>query len=164
MSEPLVFSMGEFPARFPTDRRYAKNHMWGRHIDGGWQFGLSAYAVRLLRDVYFLDWCVDRGAELRAGDEIGAIESSKAESSLYAPIGGRLVAFNPAVLADPSAINVDTYQTGWLMTIDGDGEGLMGPTEYLEHLGAVWEVTQRTIKGQMSGERSAESGEPHGNR
>ena len=150
MSDSLVFPMGEFPARFPTDCRYAKNHMWARQAAGGWRFGLSAYAVRLLRDVYFLDWCVDEGTRLKASDEIGAIESSKAESSLYAPIDGRLVTFNPALLADPSAINVEPYQTGWLFLLEGDGRSLLEPADYLLHLETVWEVTQRTIKGQLS--------------
>ena len=104
MSEPLVFMMGQFAARLPTDRRYAKNHMWAQRAGDRWRFGFTAYAVRLLQDVYFLDWIVDPPIRLRAGDEIGSIESKKAESSLYAPIGGRLVEFNPVLLADPSAI------------------------------------------------------------
>jgi len=142
--------MGQFPARFPTDCRYAKNHMWARRMAGGWRFGFSAYAVRLLRDVYFLDWSIDAGTRVKKGDEIGAIESSKAESSLYAPIDGRLVAFNPVLMADPSAINVDTYQAGWLFLLDGTGQSLLKPNDYLLHLEAVWKVTQRTIKGQLS--------------
>ena len=85
MSDELVFMMGEFEARFPADRQYAKNHMWARATPGGWRVGFTAYAVRLLQDVYFLDWSVDAPTQLTAGQEIGMIESKKAESSLYCP-------------------------------------------------------------------------------
>ncbi len=150
MSQPLVFLMGKFEAEFPTDRQFAKNHMWGQFVDGVWRFGFAAYAVRLLQDVYFLDWSVEAGASLTERQEIGQIESKKAESSLYAPIGGRLVRLNEELLSDPSAINLDKYAAGWLFEIDGSGESLLSPPSYLEHLAAVWEVTQRTIKGQMN--------------
>jgi glycine cleavage system H protein len=150
VSQPLVFMMGNFAAEFPIDRQYAKNHMWAAARNGVWRFGFSAYAVRLLQDVYFLDWAVDAGTQLREKHEIGSIESKKAESSLYAPIAGRLVRFNEELLSDPSAINLDKYGQGWLFEIDGPGESLLTPLGYMEHLAGVWEVTQRTIKGQMN--------------
>ena len=65
MSEPLVFMMGEFAAEFPTDRQYARNHMWALTSEGSIRFGFSAYAVRLLQDVYFLDWNLAAPAALR---------------------------------------------------------------------------------------------------
>ena len=145
----LTFSMGEFSARFPTDRLYARNHMWAVERDGSVRFGFSAYAVRLLQDVYFLDWILDAPAPLAEKQELGQIESKKAEASLYAPMPGRLARFNETLLSDPSAINVDGYGEGWLFEMDHPGIDLLTPTQYLEHLAAVWEVTQRTIKGQM---------------
>lgn len=151
MSGSLTFMMGNFAAEFPTDRQYAKNHMWGQGRDGGAiRFGFTAYAVRLLQDVYFLDWSVDAGEHLNEKREIGSIESKKAESSLYAPIAGRLARFNEELLSDPSAINLDKYGAGWLFEIEGSGDALLDPPGYLEHLASVWEVTQRTIKGQMN--------------
>lgn len=150
MSDHLVFMMGKFRAEFPTDRQYARNHMWAQNVGNGYRFGFAAYAVRLLQDVYFLDWTVDSGTKLEEREEIGSIESSKAEASLYSPAGGLLTDFNDALLRDPSAINVDKYGAGWLFRIQGDGDGLLSPQEYLEHLDAVWDVTQRTIKGQLN--------------
>ncbi|MGD9722767.1 MAG: glycine cleavage system protein H [Pirellulales bacterium] len=151
MSEPVIFMMGKFEARFPTDRKYAKNHMWARAVaGGGYRCGFSAYAVRLLQDVYFLDWIVDAGSMVRERQEIGSIESSKAESALYAPMSGRLLAFQEALLADPSIINVDTYERGWLFAIDGQGEELLSPEAYLIHLEAAWKIAERTIKGQLN--------------
>jgi len=143
--------MGEYEAAFPTDRQYARNHMWAQaQGDGGYRFGFAAYAVRLLQDVYFLDWDVAGGAPLTAQQEIGQIESQKAEASLYAPMPGTLTTLNEVLLKDPSAINVDKYGAGWLFEIAGCGDELLSPAAYLEHLAAVWEVTQRTIKGQMN--------------
>lgn len=146
----LTFFMGKFAARFPTDRRYAKNHMWAQPVNGGFRCGFSAYAVRLLQDVYFLEWSVDVGAPLIERQAIGAIESSKAESELYAPMAGRLVGFNERLLSDPSGINVDNYGDGWLFEMEGSGESLLLPEQYLVHLEASWAVAQRTIKGQIN--------------
>lgn len=146
----LTFLMGKFAARFPTDRRYAKNHMWARPVADGIQFGFSAYAVRLLQDVYFLEWSIDEGAEVRERQPIGAIESSKAESELYAPLAGRLTRFNADLLSDPSGINVDAYGDGWLFEMTGPFEALLAPHEYLIHLEASWAIAERTIKGQIN--------------
>ena len=150
MSEPLVFMMGKFEAVFPTDRQYSKNHLWATRSGNAFRFGFSAYAVRLLQDVYFLEWQVDEGATIKNGQEIGFIESSKAESDLYAPMAGVLARLNPELMNDPSRINVDMYGEGWLYEIEGSGESLLSPEEYIEHLAAVWDVTQRTIKGQLN--------------
>jgi len=149
MSDSLVFMMGEFEADFPTNLIYAKNHMWAQVIGETRRFGFSAYAVRLLQDVYFLDWTIDPQTDVLPQQEIGAIESSKAESELYAPVAGRLTRFNTQVVSDPALINVDKYDRGWLFEIDGQGDALMTPEQYIKHLGAVWEITQRTIKGQL---------------
>jgi glycine cleavage system H protein len=162
MSDELTFLMGQFAAKFPTDRRYARNHMWAQQypaVGDEWssshaplrvRFGFTAYAVRLLQDVYFLDWCVEPGSGVREKQQIGSIESKKAESDLFAPLAGTLTAFNQELLADPSAINVDKYGNGWLFEMEAQAHTLLSPTEYLQHLESVWEVTQRTIKGQMN--------------
>ncbi|MGV3608391.1 MAG: glycine cleavage system protein H [Planctomycetaceae bacterium] len=150
MSEPLKFEMGKFVAEFPVDRRYATNHMWAQKVGEHWRFGFSAYAVRLLQDVYFLDWSVSPGDTLRKQQDIGSIESKKAESSLYAPLTGKLTSLNEDLLSDPSAINVDKYGKGWLFEMDASDSELLSPEGYMEHLVKVWEIAQRTIKGQMN--------------
>ncbi|MEO2020927.1 MAG: glycine cleavage system protein H [Pirellulaceae bacterium] len=152
MSEPLVFMMGEFAAEFPTDRQYARNHMWALTSEGSIRFGFSAYAVRLLQDVYFLDWNLAAPAALRQQQEIGSIESKKAESSLYAPVSGQLTTFNDKLLADPSTINTDKYGQGWLFEVEPTELELplLTAAEYIEHLDGVWKITQQTIKGQLN--------------
>ena len=150
----LIFMMGEFEAEFPSNIRYADNHMWVRQVDGQadqFQFGFTAYAVRLLQDVYFLDWLLDAPADLKSGQEIGSIESKKAESSLYAPAAGELLTFNDELMEDPSAINVDKYGDGWLFTMKTAGSpDFMDAKGYLSYLEEVWVKTQRTIKGQLN--------------
>jgi glycine cleavage system H protein len=153
MKEPveLTFMMGEFAAIFPTDRQYAKNHMWAMtQADGVYRFGFTAYAVRLLQDVYFLEWSVDAGVTLNERQEMGAIESKKAESALYSPITGHLPRFNDKLLSDPSTINVDKYGEGWLFEIEGSSDQLLSAADYVKHIESVWDVTQRTIKGQLN--------------
>lgn len=146
----LVFWMGEYEASFPTDRQYCTNHMWAQACGTVYRFGFTAYAVRLLQDVYFLEWCVDEDRPVGRREHVGSIESKKAESDLYAPVAGHLVRFNELLLDDPSAINVDKYGEGWLFEMRIGTEELLTPPDYIKHLDSVWEITQRTIKGQLS--------------
>jgi glycine cleavage system H protein len=152
MADPLVFEMGKFPAILPTDRLYCRNHMWCLPHPGRLRFGFTSYAVRLMQDVYFLDWSVDAGTTVALLHTIGHLETSKATSDLFAPMPGVLAEFNPTLLADPSGINVDNYGEGWLFemtTADGNAIGAMTPEEYHQFLAANWEKTQATIKGHL---------------
>ena len=103
-----------------------------------------------MQDVYFLDWIVDAGTVLNERDGIGGIESKKAEADLFAPIAGRLIRFNETLLEDPSTINLDNYGDGWLFEMAGSPTTLLSPSDYVEHVASVWEVTQRTLKGQLN--------------
>lgn len=148
----LIFLMGKFPAVLPTDLRYARNHMWARALGPGqWQFGFTSYAIRLMQDVYFLDWQVSAGDQIAHLQEVGHIETSKAESDLFAPLAGVLREFNPALLQDPSAINVAGYGAGWLFSMETqDDSPLMDVQAYHEFLTAGWERTQQMIKGKIN--------------
>lgn len=145
-----TFMMGEFEAEFPDDRLYARNHMWALPNGDLYRFGFSAYAVRLLQDVYFLDWELEPQVELVSRQEMGSIESKKAESSIYSPVAGTLVRFNDELLQDPSAINVDKYGAGWLFEMNVPEPDFLTANEYTEHLETVWQDAQKTIKGQMN--------------
>jgi len=150
MSEPLQFDMGKFAAVLPAELRYCRNHMWCRPGPGGThRFGFTSYAIRLMQDVYFLDWSVSAGAVVAMKQQIGNIETSKAVSDLFTPIAGIIAEFNAEVLRDPSSINVDAYGRGWLFEITGTLDGTMDVLGYFEFLTANWDQTQRIIKGQM---------------
>jgi glycine cleavage system H protein len=149
MADALTFHMGKFAAVLPGELRYARNHMWAREQTAGrWRFGFTSYAVRLMQDVYFLDWSISAGDGVTLLQEIGHIETSKAESDLFAPIAGKLLAFNQELLKDPTPINVDNYGAGWLFEMEGTGD-TMSVTEYYQFLEAGWENTQRLLKGHM---------------
>jgi len=150
MSDNLHFMMGEYRAEIPSDRSYSARHMWLQLRERDvYRVGLTAYSVRLLQDVYFLEWSIDAGTDVDDRQEIGEVESSKAVSGLFVPCAGHVVCFNEAVLNDPSAINVDNYGAGWLFEMRVDG-AVLTPEEYIQLLEDGWEKTQRTIKGQMN--------------
>lgn len=147
----LTFMMGKFEARIPTDRVYSDNHLW-LQADGEpnrYRVGFTAYSVRLLQDVYFLEWSIDPHSVVRKKDEIGEIESSKAVSTLYAPADGTILDFNERLLDDPSAINTDGYGKGFLFSMQTETTFLT-PEEYVAHLAAGWDKTEKLIKGQYN--------------
>jgi glycine cleavage system H protein len=149
MADDLTFMMGNYPAVLPVDRRYCRNHMWCQTTEGRHRFGFTAYAVRLMQDVYFLEWHVDPGTTLALLQPIGHLETSKAMSDLFSPINGTLLEFNAALLADPSAINVGNYAQGWLFDMAGDTSTTLSPNEYYDFLAQNWEKTQAALKGHM---------------
>lgn len=158
----LIFPMGKFEARIPTDRMYSENHLW-LQAEGDapevtpsssaspkrYRVGFTAYSVRLLQDVYFLEWSIDPHTVVRQKQEIGEIESSKAVSTLYAPVAGTILDFNERLLDDPSAINTDGYGKGFLFVMLTDAP-LLTAEEYVKHLEAGWDKTEKLIKGQYN--------------
>jgi glycine cleavage system H protein len=150
MPESLTFMMGKHPAPLPGELRYCKNHMWCREgQEGIHQFGFTAYAVRLMQDVFFLEWRIDPGL-ITMKQEIGYIETQKATSGLYAPLAGRIVRFNATLLEDPSTINVDNYGRGWLFELNSDLTDTLDVQAYYAHLETGWEATQRILKAQVN--------------
>ena len=150
MPDEKIFLMGKFPAALPGDLHYAPNHMWSREVDGRRRFGFTAYAVRLMQDVYFLEWVISPGDVVAYLQQIGHIETSKAVSDLFAPLAGQLVAFNQELLKDPTPINLDNYGAGWLFEMEGDPTSLLTVDQYHNFLTQNWEKTQRLIKGKIN--------------
>ena len=149
MSADLVFMMGNYEAHIPADRSYSDNHLWLQPDGGACRVGFTAYSVRLLQDVYFLDWDIEPHTRVREKQEIGQIESSKAVSSLYAPADGTIHEFNEQLYEDPSAINTGAYSDGWLYRFATDAD-FMTAAQYVAKLESVWEETQRMVKGQLN--------------
>jgi glycine cleavage system H protein len=152
MAEDRTFLMGKFPALLPGHLLYARNHMWCRAEGRCCRFGFTSYAVRLMQDVYFLEWHLSAGDVVEFLQQIGHIETSKAVSDLFAPLAGAVLEFNGELLKDPSGINVDGYGGGWLFELDADPTTLMDVEQYHQFLEANWEKTQRHIKGKINTE------------
>lgn len=110
--------------------KYAPTHEWVQ-IDGDTAtIGLSRFAVDQLTDLIVID-LPEVGQTLEAGKSFGEIESVKAVSDLYAPVGGEVVEVNPAVASDVQVIAEDPYSKGWLVKVKpGPGADLSGLLDY----------------------------------
>ena len=104
-----------------ADRRYTKTHEWVA-VDGKTAtIGISDYAQAQLGDVVFLE-LPKPGRKLDTGETFGVVESVKAASDLYSPVGGRITEVNDKLASKPELINSDPYGEGWILKIDLSGE------------------------------------------
>jgi glycine cleavage system H protein len=119
----------------PEDLQYAKSHEWVRIEDGVATVGITDHAQEELGDVVFVE-LPEEGASLGAGDTFGTIESVKAVSDLYAPVGGEVVEVNGSLGDTPESVNEDPYGEGWIVRIrvSEEGEGLLSAGEYEKFL------------------------------
>jgi len=104
-------------SNIPSDLRYAKSHEWVRlESDGTAVIGITDYAQNSLGDITYVQ-LPQPGATLKAGDGFGVVESVKAASDVYAPIGGTVAAVNEALTDAPELVNRDPYGEGWLLKL-----------------------------------------------
>jgi len=102
----------------PNELRYAKSHEWARlEEDGTITVGITDFAQQQLGDVVYVE-LPELDVALEAGDEAGVVESVKAASDVYAPIGGTVIAVNAALEDAPETVNEDPYGAGWFYRID----------------------------------------------
>lgn len=94
--------------------RFTASHEW---IDGSSRVGISDYAQAQLGDVIFLE-LPEVGRTLSAGERFGVIESVKAASDLYSPVGGRVAEVNQALVDAPEKVNAEPYGQGWLIRLE----------------------------------------------
>lgn len=102
--------------------RFTKTHEWVRIEGDTAEIGITDHAQQELGDVIFVE-LPEVGATLGAGDKLGVIESVKAASDLYAPVGGRVTAVNDALTASPERVNQDPYGEGWMLRLEGVQQG-----------------------------------------
>ena len=104
-------------SNIPADLRYAKSHEWARtETDGTVVVGITDYAQNSLGDITYVQ-LPKVGATLQAGATFGVVESVKAASDLYAPIGGTVVAVNTALDNAPETVNRSPYGEGWMVKL-----------------------------------------------
>jgi len=94
----------------PDDRKYQKTHEWVRVEDGSVYIGITDYAQESLGDIVFVE-LPEKGDSLSKGDEITTIESVKAASPIYTPVGGTIQEVNEKLEDTPELINQDPYNT-----------------------------------------------------
>jgi glycine cleavage system H protein len=115
----------------PDDRRYTKEHEWAREDDGRVVVGITDYAQEQLGDVVFVG-LPEVGSDVKAGQPLGEVESTKSVSDIYAPVSGRVLDKNAEVETNPELVNEDPYGRGWLVSIEPSetSEGLLSAAEY----------------------------------
>jgi len=114
----------------PDDLQYTRSHEWVRAEDGTVTIGITDHAQEELGDVVFVE-LPDVGATLGAGDSFGSVESVKAVSDLYTPVGGEVVEVNSSLEDAPEKINDDPYGEGWIVKLSTSEEAdLLSPEEY----------------------------------
>jgi glycine cleavage system H protein len=97
----------------PSELKYASSHEWARlEDDGTVTVGITDHAQEALGDVVFVE-LPEVGVVLTAGDDAGVVESVKAASDIYAPIGGEVIEVNAALGDEPETVNSDPYSEGW---------------------------------------------------
>jgi glycine cleavage system H protein len=102
--------------KVPDELRYTKDHEWLRLEEGDGVVGITDFAQDALGDVVFVELpALD--AVLSRGQPFGVVESNKAVSDLFAPVGGRVVAVNEALREQPELVNGDPYGGGWMIRI-----------------------------------------------
>jgi len=97
----------------PHDLLYTDQHLWVSVEGGTATIGITEYAQEALGDVEFVE-LPEAGTELAQADEAGAVESSKAAASIYAPVAGAVVEVNADLEDEPGFITSDCYGDGWL--------------------------------------------------
>jgi glycine cleavage system H protein len=121
----------------PEDVKYTDDHEWTK-LDGEVAtIGISDYAQDQLGDIVFVE-LPEAGSSFDKGEEFGSVESVKAVSELYMPLGGEVVEINPDLEDAPEQVNSDPYGGGWMLKIKiadpAELDGLMDKNAYLESL------------------------------
>ena len=122
---------------FPEDIRYAASHEWARLEGDTIKVGISDYAQDQLGDIVFVEM-PEAGESFEKGGEFGTVESVKAVSELFMPIGGEIVAVNTSLEDAPELVNNTPYSEGWMIEVKPDDpaqlESLMTGDAYIKSL------------------------------
>ncbi|MFC0268452.1 glycine cleavage system protein GcvH [Kushneria aurantia] len=104
-------------SQIPANLRYSDSHEWIQdNGDGTATIGITDHAQQALGDVVFVE-LPEVGAELATGEEFGVVESVKAASDLYAPLGGEVVEVNALLEESPESVNESPYDDAWLIKV-----------------------------------------------
>ncbi|MBK5281582.1 MAG: glycine cleavage system protein GcvH [Nitrospiraceae bacterium] len=117
----------------PKDLRYHQEHEWVRLSGTQATVGISHFAQDALGDIVFIDM-PKLGAVVKAGQQIGEVESTKTTSTIYTPVSGTIAKVNADLKDHPEVVNSDPYGKGWMVMIDllsaSDVDKLMTAAQY----------------------------------
>ena len=121
----------------PENLKFAPTHEWLRATDGC--VGISDHAQAELTDIVYVD-LPKVGTKLTAGQTVAVVESVKAASDIYCPVGGEVSEINDALAANPALVNTDPYNEGWLFklkdVVAADADALMPADDYKKQISA----------------------------
>ena len=119
--------------------RYAETHEWARKEGDLIVCGISDHAQEELSDVVYVE-LPEVGEQLDKGDDFGVVESVKAASDLYMPMGGKIAAVNEELADSPEIVNEDPYGEGWMIKFKpsnpGEWDDLLAPEAYEQSVSA----------------------------
>ena len=100
----------------PINLKYSSEHEWVK-VDGDSAYiGITDFAQSELGDIVFIEF-PEVGDTFSVGDIFGTVEAVKTVADLFAPISGEIIEINDALENSPEAINIDTYNDGWIIKI-----------------------------------------------
>ena len=103
---------------FPENLKYTKTDEWFDPDTG--KMGLTDYAQSHLSDIVYFESNVEISEKVNAEQEVGSVDSVKANSSIYSPIDGEIIEINEKLKKDQKPINIDPYGEGWMLVIQGN--------------------------------------------
>ncbi len=102
---------------YPKELRYSKEHEWAKVEGKRVRVGITKFAADRLSDVVYVE-LPNVGAEVTFMEPFGVVESVKAVSDLYAPVSGKVVEINRALVEKPEMINTDPYGAAWMVVVE----------------------------------------------
>jgi glycine cleavage system H protein len=102
---------------YPNNLKYTKDHEWVRADSDVYVVGITLFAAEQLGDVTYVE-LPKIGKQVAKGGVAAAVESVKAASDVYAPVGGRVCAVNTALDSAPEVVNASPYDDGWFFKLD----------------------------------------------
>jgi glycine cleavage system H protein len=124
----------------PDDVRYSEEHEWAKADGENIKVGVSDYAQDQLGDIVFVE-LPQEGDTFASGDEFGTVESVKAVSELYIPVGGEIVSVNTELEDAPELVNTSPHDKGWMIEIKpsdpAEMDSLMSKEDYINFLKGI---------------------------
>ncbi len=122
----------------PEGLHYTKDHEWAKIEGNRARVGITDHAQSELTDVVYVELPAV-GKVVKPGDVLGTVESVKAVSEIFAPLGGKVVEANKALQDAPETVNKDPYGTGWMVVLEvpdpSAASGLLDAAAYRKLIG-----------------------------
>lgn len=123
----------------PSDRKYLKSHEWHQVAGDTCTIGITQFAADELTDITYVD-LPEIGTSVTAGEPFGEIESVKATGDLVSGVTGEVIEVNGDLVNDPSLVNSDPHDGGWMIKVKLSDRGELGkllpPEKYESQTGA----------------------------